>query len=39
MLDIKQIVANTDEIKKRLSLRKPELAAQIDEVMSKYEAY
>ena len=39
MLDIKQIVATPDEIKKRLSLRKPELAAQIDEVLSAYENY
>ncbi|MBO7238723.1 MAG: serine--tRNA ligase [Elusimicrobiaceae bacterium] len=39
MLDIKQIVATPDEIKKRLSLRKPELAAQIDEVLSIYENY
>ena len=39
MLDIKQIVATPDEIKKRLSLRKPELAAQIDEVLSVYENY
>ena len=39
MLDIKQIVANSEEIKKRLSLRKPELANQIDEVLAKYDAY
>lgn len=39
MLDIKQIVASPDEIKKRLSLRKPELAAQVDEVLSAYENY
>jgi len=39
MLDIKQIVATPDEIKKRLSLRKPELAAQIDEVLNVYENY
>ena len=39
MLDIKQIVAAPDEIKKRLSLRKPELAGQIDEVLSVYENY
>ena len=39
MLDIKQIVANTEEVKKRLSLRKPELAGQIDEVLAKYDAY
>lgn len=39
MLDIKQIVASPEEIKKRLSLRKPELAAQIDEVLSAYENY
>ena len=39
MLDIKQIVATPDEIKKRLSLRKPELAAQIDEVLNAYEDY
>ena len=39
MLDIKQIVAAPEEIKKRLSLRKPELAAQIDEVLSAYENY
>ena len=32
MLDIKQIVANPEEVKKRLSLRKPALAQQIDEV-------
>ena len=28
-----------EEIKKRLSLRKPELAGQIDEVLTKYDAY
>lgn len=39
MLDIKYIVANPDEVKKRLSLRKPELAGQIDEVLTKYAAY
>lgn len=39
MLDIKQIVANPEEVKKRLSLRKPELAAQIDEVLEKYASY
>ena len=39
MLDIKQIVANPEEVKKRLSLRKPALAAQIDEVLTKYDAY
>ena len=39
MLDIKQIVANPQEVKKRLSLRKPELAAQIDDVLAKYEDY
>ena len=39
MLDIKQIVASPEEIKKRLSLRKPELAAQIDQVLSVYENY
>lgn len=39
MLDIKQIVANPEEVKKRLSLRKPELAAQIDEVLAKYASY
>lgn len=39
MLDIKQIVANPEEVKKRLSLRKPELAAQIDEVLAKYTSY
>ena len=39
MLDIKQIVANPEEIKKRLSLRKPALAQQIDEVLTKYDAY
>ncbi len=39
MLDIKNIVANPEEVKKRLSLRKPELAAQIDEVLTKYTAY
>ena len=39
MLDIKQIVANPGDIKKRLSLRKPELAAQIDDVLSAYENY
>lgn len=39
MLDVKMIVANPDEVKRRLSLRKPELAAQIDEVLAKYAAY
>ncbi len=39
MLDIKQIIANPDEIKTRLSLRKPALAAQIDEVLGVYENY
>jgi len=39
MLDIKQIVANPEEVKKRLSLRKPALAAQIDEVLAKYTDY
>ena len=39
MLDIKYIVAHPEEVKKRLSLRKPELAAQIDEVLEKYSAY
>ncbi len=39
MLDIKQIVATPEEIKKRLSLRKPELAAQVDEVLSVYDNY
>jgi len=39
MLDIKYIVANPEEVKKRLSLRKPELAEQIDGVLAKYSAY
>ena len=39
MLDIKQIVATPEEIKKRLSLRKPELSAQVDEVLTVYENY
>lgn len=39
MLDIKQLVATPEEIKKRLSLRKPELAGQVDEVLSVYENY
>ncbi|MBR3899219.1 MAG: serine--tRNA ligase [Elusimicrobiaceae bacterium] len=39
MLDIKQIIANPQEVKQRLSLRKPALAAQIDEVMAEYESY
>lgn len=39
MLDIKYIVAHPDEVKKRLSLRKPELAAQIDGVLTKYSVY
>jgi len=39
MLDIKQIVANPEEFKRRLALRKPELAGQIDEVLTKYNAY
>jgi len=39
MLDIKQIVVNPEEVKKRLSLRKPELAGQIDAILIKYETY
>lgn len=39
MLDIKQIVAKPEEFKKRLSLRKPELAGQIEEVLAKYTSY
>ncbi len=39
MLDIKQITANPDEVKKRLALRRAELATQIDEVLAKYEEY
>lgn len=39
MLDIKYIIANPDEAKHRLSLRKPALAAQIDEVLSVYQSY
>ncbi len=39
MLDIKQIVANPEEFKKRLSLRKPELADQIEAVLTKYTTY
>ncbi len=39
MLDIKMIIANPDEVKRRLSLRKPALAAQIDEVLALYENY
>lgn len=39
MLDIKQIIASPDEIKRRLSLRKPALAVQIDEVLAAYESY
>lgn len=39
MLDIKQIVASPEIIKKRLSLRKPALAAQVDEVLQVYEDY
>ena len=39
MLDIKQIVENPEIFKKRLSLRKPELAGQIDEVLAKYTSY
>ena len=39
MLDIKYIVAHPDEVKRRLSLRKPELAAQIDGVLTKYSVY
>ncbi|WP_458401921.1 serine--tRNA ligase [Candidatus Avelusimicrobium sp.] len=39
MLDIKQIIANPQEVKQRLSLRKPALAAQIDEVLAEYESY
>lgn len=39
MLDIKQIIADPAETKRRLSLRKPALAAQIDEVLSVYDTY
>ena len=39
MLDIKQIVDNPDVFKKRLALRKPELAGQIEEVLAQYTAY
>lgn len=39
MLDIKQIIANPEEVKRRLSLRKSALAAQIDEVLSVYDSY
>lgn len=39
MLDIKQIIANPQEVKQRLSLRKPALAAQVDEVLAEYESY
>lgn len=39
MLDIKQIIANPEETKRRLSLRKSALAAQIDEVLSVYDSY
>ena len=39
MLDIKQIVANPEEFKKRLALRKAELAGQIDAVLTKYTTY
>ena len=39
MLDMKMIIANPDEVRRRLSLRKPELAAQIDEVLALYEKY
>ena len=39
MLDIKNIVANPEEVKKRLALRKPELADQVEEVLTKYTAY
>ena len=39
MLDIKKIVENPEEFKKRLALRKPELAGQIDEVLAKYTSY
>ncbi len=39
MLDIKNIVANPEEVKKRLALRKPELANQVEEVLTKYTAY
>lgn len=39
MLDIKYIVANPEEVKKRLSLRKPELASQIDSVLEQYSKY
>ena len=39
MLDIKHIVANPEEVKKRLALRKPELAGQIDCVLEQYSHY
>ena len=39
MLDIKQIVQTPELFKQRLALRKPQLAAQIDEVLAKYNAY
>ena len=39
MLDIKQIVENPELFKTRLALRKPELAGQIEEVLTKYNAY
>lgn len=39
MLDIKQIAANPEETKRRLSLRKSALAAQIDEALSLYDSY
>ncbi len=39
MLDMKLILANPEEVKRRLSLRKSALAAQIDEVLSLYENY
>ncbi|MBR4355536.1 MAG: serine--tRNA ligase [Elusimicrobiaceae bacterium] len=39
MLDIKQIVENPEKFKQRLSLRKPDLAAQIDAVLAKYTTY
>lgn len=39
MLDIKQIVQTPEVFKQRLALRKPQLAAQIDEVLAKYNTY
>ena len=39
MLDMKLILANPEEVKRRLSLRKSALDAQIDEVLSLYENY